>query len=52
MAQVTNKLVPNFSEDEYGKKIDRCLTDCLVKASKFFAIIIANYITLILKQEY
>ena len=22
----------NFSEDEFGKKIDRCLTDTLIKA--------------------
>lgn len=43
MAQVTNKFVPNLSEDDFGKKIDRCLTDSLVKASKFLAIF-ANYI--------
>lgn len=26
--------LPVFSEDEYGKKIDRCLTDTLIKGGK------------------
>ncbi|XP_055908454.1 MICOS complex subunit Mic10-like [Eupeodes corollae] len=28
-----NKAKPTFSEDEFGKKLDRCVTDTLIKAA-------------------
>lgn len=33
MAAVVEK--NTFSEDQFGKKVDRCITDTLVKAGRF-----------------
>lgn len=35
----------SFSEDEFGKKLDRCLTDTLIKGGKFSSFFFCYYIT-------
>lgn len=43
------KISPSFSEEEFGKRMDRCVTDLVMKGGKFqiFFQIISNYIIII-----